>query len=266
MTANEIVAVIDTETTALDIKTARICQVAVVGAHPQDEVKGWRGPLRASTILAMNMNPGVPIPAEVAAIHGLDDALVAMATPEAVGLRLLSLMMGETATSCEENDHELFVLSYNGERYDLPLLEERFRDLRLASPGKLWAYRHIDLFPLVQRVDPTGRHKLGEAWEDMMGRPPVNAHDATADCVMVIDILQALMEMLEFDTLAQLHEYAMTAMPYTLMPFGKHKGMPVDQIPRGYWSWMYKNTEPADMSRDLRATLTKVLGHGSRDE
>lgn len=266
MDANEIAVVLDTETTALDIKTARICQIALVGAHPKDPEKGWKGPLAASTMLAMNMNPGVPIPAEVAAIHGLDDALVAMATPEAVGLRLVSHMMQETLESCAENDHDLFILSYNGERYDLPLLEERFRDLRLTSPGKLWAVRHIDLFPLVQRVDPTGRHKLGEAWEDMMGRSPENAHDATADCVMVVDILQALMEMLEFSTLAELYEYSITAKPYELMPFGKHKGLPLDQIPKGYWTWMYKNTEPADMSRDLRATLTKVLGHGSRDE
>lgn len=259
----EAAVVLDTETTGLDLNTAAICQIAAVGVMPAEE-NDFTTALTGMTLLSTLLNPGCPIPEEAAAIHKVTDAKVRLAVPERLGIEMLAAQIDRAARAKER----VYLLSYNGDRYDLPLIERRARGHGLVGEEKpnVWELPHIDLFPLVQRLDPTGRHKLAEAWEDMMDMPSMDAHDAAADCYMVIDILAAIMGITGYKTLRELHEWSQEAIPYTLMPFGKHKGLPVEKIPSGYWSWMYRNTEPADMSRDLRATLLKVLGKGGRDE
>lgn len=262
----EIALLADTETTGLDLATAHICQLGVVLCEAADDGPGFqlngKQSLR-STELLMYLNPGVEIPESSTAIHGITDAKVKYAMDESTGLTWLGKVLADYLSMQET--HEVFLVTYNGERYDMPLIERLAREYGIESPH-VWDFKHIDLFPLVQRLDPAGRHKLGEAWEDMMERPAEGAHDAAADCHMVADLLDAIMEAQEYTSLSELYDWATTGIPFVTMPFGKHKGMAIEDVPTGYLNWLFKNTEPADMSRDLRATLLKYLGKGATDE
>ena len=263
----EIALVADTETTGLELSTAHICQLGVVLVEAADDGPGFqlngKQSLR-STELLMYLNPGVPIPESSTEVHGITDAKVQYAMAEATGLMWFGRVLGDYLEL--KDTHDVFLVTYNGERYDMPLIERLAREYGLESPH-VWDFKHIDLFPLVQRLDPAGRHKLGEAWEDMMERPAEGAHDAAADCHMVADLLDAIMEAQGYTTLTELHDWATTGIPYEIMPFSKkYKGMALPDVPTGFLNWLVKNTEPADMSRDLRATLLKYLGKGGTDE
>lgn len=262
----EIALIVDTETTSLDIPTAHICQLGVVLAEAEDDGPGFqlngKQSLR-STELLMLLNPGVEIPESSTEVHGITDRHVKYAMHESLGLKWFGQLLGEYLKLNET--HDVFLVTYNGERYDMPLVERLAREYGLESPH-VWDFKHIDLFPLVQRLDPAGRHKLGEAWEDMMERPAEGAHDAAADCHMVADLLDAIMEAQGYTSLTELYDWATTGIAYEVMPFGKHKTMALEDVPSGYLNWLFKNTEPADMSRDLRATLLKYLGKGATDE
>lgn len=263
----EIGILIDTETTGVEPKVAHICQLAAVLVEAEDDGPGFnlngKQSLR-STELLMYLNPGIPIPESSTEVHGITDAMVQYAMAESTGLLWLGRMLGEYLSMQET--HDVYMITYNGERYDIPIIERLSREYGLESPH-VWDFKHIDLFPLVQRLDPCGRHKLSEAWEDMMERPSQGAHDAAADCHMLADLLDAIMEAQEYTTLAELYDWATTGIAYEIMPFSKkYKGMALPDVPSGFLNWLFKNTEPADMSRDLRATLIKYLGKGSIDE
>lgn len=262
----DIGLIFDTEGTGLNIQATHLCQLGVVLVEADNDLPGFNlngAQSLRSTELLMYLNPGMPIPAESTEIHGITDAMVKYAMTEELGLIYFGRMLREYHEMA--GDADSYLISYNGERYDIPLVEHLARGYGLADPH-VWSFKQIDLFPLVQRLDPAGRHKLAQVWEDMMGFPAVNAHDAAADCHMVADLLDAIMEEQGYTSLGQLYEWAMTPQAYVTMPFGKHKGMPIEQVPTGYLNWLFKNTEPADMSRDLRATLMKLLGKGATDE
>lgn len=262
----EIGLIFDTESTSLSLPVAHICQLGVVLVETEDDGPGFalngKRSLR-STELLMYLNPGVPIPADSTKIHGIKDEMVKYAMTEELGLTYFGRLLDDYHKM--QDTHDVFLITFNGERYDVPLVELLARGYQLEDPH-VWNFKHIDLFPLVQRLDPAGRHKLSEAWSDMMEQEAVGAHDAAADCHMVADLLDAILEAQGYTSLSELYEWSITPIPYTVMPFGKHKGMPIEEVPKGYLNWLYKNTEPADMSRDLRATLLKYLGKGATDE
>ncbi len=256
----EIGIIIDTETTGLDRRVARICQIAGIRVEGRQELPGFQYAeegIKRTTLFATLLHPGVPIPAECTEIHGISDKNVEDSPPAQQGLEFLRDQIYKLY-NCVEPVH-IYTLGYNSERFDMPLIEERCRQLSITEPD-VWAFRHIDLFPLVQRLDPAGRHKLAQVWEDMMGRAAENAHDAVADCQMTADILDSIMVHGEYSSLAELWAWAQTPTAWEFMPFGKHKAMPMGDVPTGYLRWLRENTTPEDASRDLVATLDKYLG------
>ncbi len=43
-----------------------------------------------------------------------------------------------------------------------------------------------------------------------------------------------------------------------VMPFGKHRGLPIHEVPRGWFAWLLKQGGTID--RDLLYTINKVMG------
>lgn len=87
---------IDTETTGIPIrgesdpaKQPRIVEIAAIKVHPDT--------LEEQARFSVLINPGVPIPPEVVAIHGIDDAAVAEARsfPHVLKTHILPFWRGE---------------------------------------------------------------------------------------------------------------------------------------------------------------------------
>lgn len=90
-----------------------------------------------------------------------------------------------------------------------------------------------------------------------------NAHSAMHDVIFTQKVLKGLMglavglygdRMYDIETLYQFSEYA--RVPKT-MPFGKHKGVLIAELPRDYVRWAVANL--TDMDKYLRGALEKQL-------
>lgn len=165
-------AALDTETTGVDVETARIVTACVgLSRRPGDWVpREWR------------INPGVPIPAEATAIHGISDADVAgaMAPAEALGA-----VLGELRYSVERR---VPIVGHNL-TYDLTVLDREFRrHLGKPLPEGLVV---LDTLVLFRRFDfATGGRRL----EQLAARHGITfpAHDATADALASLRLLHIL--------------------------------------------------------------------------
>jgi len=173
----------DTETTSTDPTEARIVTAAIVG-------RGGGNPESAQTWL---INPGVPIPPETTAIHGIDDA-----TAQAEGeppTKALSVIASTLATCLRygmpvtafNTSYDWSVLHYELLRHGLPTMDERL--------GGQAPYTLLDALVLDKQADRyrKGSRKL-QAVAAHYGVHLDNWHDAEADAVAALGVTDALFE------------------------------------------------------------------------
>lgn len=165
---------LDTETTGTDPETARVV-TACVGmsmAPGQWSPMEWR------------LNPGVPIPAGAAAVHGITDADVTDWSAPADALAEIRGRLVNAAT------YEVPIVGHNL-AYDLTLLDREFRrHLGAELPVGLLV---LDTLVLSRRFDlTTGGRRL----EQLAARHGITfpAHDATADALASLRLLHILAE------------------------------------------------------------------------
>jgi DNA polymerase-3 subunit epsilon len=177
-----ILAVVDCEATGTDPKTSRIVQVALIIVLPDGSV------LEDASVCTL-VDPGVPIPPEATAVHGItEEQLRADGAPgpiEALSLVWLCLLSARTRGA---------VTAAMNARYDLPLLEAEWeRHLGLHAPGA-WVFHPI-LDPLVidRHLDPyrRGRRDLASLCQHY-GVEPGKAHDPRADALACAGVLRAI--------------------------------------------------------------------------
>ena len=85
------------------------------------------------------------------------------------------------------------------------------------------------------------------------------AHDALGDARMCYLLYQACCERLEITPtdFAAAHAISNKATPVSKMPFGKHKGKPIKDVPISYVKWMIGNIH--NMQPSLHSALTKRI-------
>lgn len=98
-------------------------------------------------------------------------------------------------------------------------------------------------------------------------------HRAGYDSYMTAKLLEVFVDIMEESGLLdktlpygpQILDYSMSPIIYERMPFGKHKGELMTDIPISYWTWATKNTnwfdEEADnYDPDLSASIQRAIG------
>ena len=150
--------VVDTETTGLDPKTARLVELAAI------RIVGGR--LDPDASFRSLVRPGVPIPAAAAAIHGIDDAAVAAASPFAEVWPEFSAFVGGAVVIGHTLGFDLAVLRDECRRANIAWTRPRTLDTRLlaevAAP-ELAGYS-LDQVAAWLKVDVSKRHSaLGDA-------------------------------------------------------------------------------------------------------
>lgn len=172
----------DTETTSTNPTEARIVTAAIVG-------RGGGKPERVQTWI---INPGVPIPPETTAIHGIDDARAqAEGDPPEAALDVIASML----TTCLRygmplvafnTAYDWSVLHYELVRHGLPTMAER-----LDGPP----YSLLDALVLDKQADKyrRGSRKL-KAVAGHYGVHLDNWHEAKADAIAALGIADALYE------------------------------------------------------------------------
>jgi DNA polymerase-3 subunit epsilon len=166
------VAIFDFETTGVDPTSDRAVQVAVV--HSTLAPKGER--VDATVALRTKINPGVPIPSGASSVHGIfDEDVVDAPTIDEVLPDLLLALDGRI-----------------GVAYNLPF---DWQMLRAACDRHGFVPpRFCGLDPLVWAKD-VDKYKKGKTLSAVCERRGIRfeAHDATADCMAVAELLSPLL-------------------------------------------------------------------------
>ncbi len=202
----------DTETTGLRPGKDRIIEIAAYNSRTEESFVQF-------------VNPGIPIPAESIAISGITDAMVAEAGSFAeVGAQFIQF--------CGE---EAVLIAHNNDAFDQPFIEQEARLSGLTLPS----WRYIDSLKWARKFRPDlPKHSL-QALRELFGIPANQAHRALDD----VKVLHEMFSMLTDDLSAQQILELMNAAPRGIvrMPFGKHQGKPLTEVPKDYVQWLEKN-------------------------
>jgi DNA polymerase III subunit epsilon len=219
----------DTETTGVRYAEDRIIEIAAFSPNGGDTYDAL-------------INPGIPIPEEASRIHGITDAMVADAKSFAeVGAAFVEFC-GEDA----------ILIAHNNNAFDQPFLEAEFERHGVELPE----FRYVDTLKWARRYRPDlPRHAL-QFLREAYDVPANNAHRALDDVMVLHEVFSQMIDDLDIEMVWQLMQQAGSVQH---MPFGKHRGTPLAELPRDYLKWLQGSgaLEKRENS-DLKTSLEKL--------
>lgn len=249
LTLERPLAVFDLETTGTDVKNDRIVEISVLKIFP-DGSREQR---------TRRLNPTIPIPKEASDVHGITDADVATCpTFREIAQGLLKFLDG-----CD-------LCGFNIKRFDLRLLCNEFMRAGLALPlDRRAIIDPLEIFHTFERRD------LSAAVRFYCGRELAGAHQAEADVLATVDVLDAQVATYAElpKTVAGLHQHFKD--PNSLdsnnfftkvgnevrFAMGKYRGQPLDFIAQtkpDYLEWMLGADFFEDTKRIAREALERA--------
>ena len=214
---------VDTETTGISVND-KVCEMAYV------EIDDAFNVIRSGNSL---INPGIPINYAASAVNGITDVMVKDApTLEDYMLSEGSPLRGEVTLIAHNLDFDFrFLKTYTDD-----------------SVGKLCTLKCARvLYP------DAANHKQGTL-AAMLGIQVARekAHSADGDLDVLLQLLQHLCRDADTD-LYGLLEVQRRPRPIKNMPFGKHRGVPLKDLPANYIFWLLNKADNLDA--DLRTAL-----------
>ena len=243
--------VFDIESTGVSPRKDRIIELAAIRLMPDGEEisKCWL------------MNPGVPIPPETTAIHGISDEIVTDCP---------------TFADKAEEIFEFFrgcdLSGFNADRFDIPCLEEEFARVGMAFAPS--ARKHVDVQRIYHKKEP---RDLSAAVRFYLGRNHDGAHGAEADTRATLEVLKA--QMAKYSdlpaTVDEMDEYLVPHDPMNAdragtlrwkdgeltINFGKKKGESLKKLllnEPNYLKWILKG----DFDTEVRMIIKDLLDNG----
>jgi DNA polymerase III epsilon subunit-like protein len=198
------------------------------------------------------VNPCMPIHPEATKVHHISDHHVRSMPDYAMVAWQIKLLV--------ESLGPVTLVTFNGNSFDVPMINNC-----LGEP--VFKVGHIDVlrfarhhFPEVRGNRSKGGKTLGELYEIFCGRPLEGAHDAAADVIGTLDVLEAMRKKSAM-TVERLVEEQAKAKPYAVMPIGKHAGQLISDVPRSWAQWMVNNAREnaSPLDCDLQATVDAIL-------
>ena len=236
----------DLETTGTNINTDRIVEICYLKVYPN-------GNEEAKT---MRINPGMHIPEEASAVHGIYDEDV----KDCPTFKEVARNIARDIEGCD-------LAGFNSNRFDIPVLAEEF--LRAGVDVDLGRHKFIDVQVIFHKME---QRTLSAAYKFYCGKNLEDAHTAEADTRATYEVLMAQLDRypdLKNDV-AFLSEYSSFnrnvdfagRMVYNVagvvvFNFGKYKGTPVAEVLKkdpGYYSWILNS----DFTLNTKAMLTKI--------
>jgi DNA polymerase-3 subunit epsilon len=256
-------AIYDLETTGTNPVTDKIIEISILKIFP-DGTRETR---------TRKLNPERPIPREASAVHGITDADVAA---QPVFKQVAKALFGYLS-DCD-------LCTFNGKRFDVPLLAEEFARVQLDFPGRDVAI--VDVFDIYRILNP---RTLSAAVAQYLNREHTQAHSAEADTTATFDLLEAMItgpltafveegqkitteelfcpgglcdfgdgihhgrpRSARIDPSGKLVRNAEGAIVWN---FGKHVGLPVTKTDTGFINWLLNN----DFPETTKITVRKVV-------
>ena len=239
----------DLETTGLSLSRDRIVELAVLRVSPQGDVFER----------VRRYNPGIPIPEDAAAVHGITDEVVADEHP----FRRTAKSLAKLLDPCD-------LAGFNIRDFDLPILLAEFR--RAGVTFEVGDRRLIDMKVIFHREEP---RDLSAAARFYLGRDHQDAHTALGDIRTTAAVLTAQLDRYTHlpRDVAGLHAYCDEWRPFVtefdrwfsekggelVFNRGKHKGTALGEVARSapdYLEWMLRAEDmPEEVLEAVRAAL-----------
>lgn len=221
----------DLETTGINIAKDKIVEISVLKIHPngKEEQRTTR------------VNPGMHIPEEATAIHGIRDEDV----KDCPVFKNIAKELARFIEGCDLG-------GYNSNRFDIPLLAEEF--LRAEVDFDMRKRRFVDVQTIFHKME---QRTLSAAYRFYCNKNLEDAHTAAADTMATYEVLQAQLDrygdalqndvdfLSKFSTQNNTADFAgfivYNADGVEVFNFGKNKGIPVERVLKeqpGYYAWM----------------------------
>jgi DNA polymerase-3 subunit epsilon len=245
-------AVFDLETTGTNITSDRIVEIAIIKIHPDGKEENY----------CKRVNPKIPIPKEISAIHGIYDEDV----------RELPTFK-DLATEIVEFIGEADLAGYNSNKFDIPVLAEEL--LRADVKFDVSNRHFVDVQNIFHKME---QRTLAAAFQFYCSKTIENAHSALYDAKATWEVLQAqLMKYNElngdvhflsefsrannYQSLDFAGRLAINDKGEAIYNFGKHKGKTIKEVMKsepGYYGWMLDADFPLYTKNCLRKEMEKI--------
>lgn len=200
----------DTETTGIKSDKDRVVEIAAYDPALDRTFESF-------------VNPGMPIPPDATAIHNITNEMVADAPDfSVVGKQFIEFCEGDTV-----------LIAHNNDAFDLHFLRAEYKRNEIEMPE----WRFLDSLKWARRYRPDlPRHTL-QILRELYGIPENNAHRALDDVIVLHQVFQAMIDDLTIDQVYELMGQKKEKPPLK-MPFGKHQGELIQDVPKSYVRWL----------------------------
>src|SRR5690554_1427518 len=250
---NKPLCFFDLETTGTNIASDRIVEIAILKVFPNGnkESKTWR------------VNPEMPIPPIVSAIHGITDEMVANEPT-----------FKELAPAIYAMIKDADLAGYNSNRFDIPLLAEEL--LRANIDFDMKNRLAVDVQTIFHKME---KRTLEAAYKFYCEKDLTNAHSAEADTFAIYEVLKSQLDRYEdlenntkflanFSAHKKFADFAgfiaFNNQGEEVFSFGKHKGSKVEDVLEkepGYFGWLLNADFPLYTKKVLTAIQLRKLNN-----
>ncbi len=237
------IAFFDIESTGTNVVKDRIVEICIYKVMPDG----------TSETKLRRINPTIPIPPEVTAIHGITNEDIANEPT----FKQISKSLNDFLKDCD-------LAGYNSNKFDVPMLIEEF--LRSGIDFNLQNRKLVDVQNIFHKMEP---RTLKAAYKFYCGKELVDAHTAEADTIATYEILVSQIERYKNteytdndgkvskpiqNNINALYEFSYNHRNVDLVGhivfnaqgkesfnFGKHKGKTVEQVLKKepqYYDWI----------------------------
>ncbi len=170
----------------------------------------------------MPHQPRLPDSPDATAIHKITNEMVASAPSFAeVGARFIEFCAGD-----------VILIAHNNDTFDYHFIKNEFARHQIAMP-QTWKF--LDTLKWARRYrSDLPRHTL-QFLREVYGIQANNAHRALDDVVILHQIFSYMTDDLPIEEAYNLLNQKRMLQH---MPFGKHQGTPLSQIPKSYVQWL----------------------------
>ncbi|MEJ2114393.1 MAG: 3'-5' exonuclease [Flavobacteriaceae bacterium] len=235
----------DLETTGVNISKDRIVEISILKVYPdgKEDSKTWL------------VNPEMPIPKEVTAIHGISDA-------DVLDKPTFKALAKEIYIMIKDSD----LAGFNSNRFDIPLLAEEM--LRADVDFDMKNCLAIDVQTIFHKME---QRTLSAAYKFYCDKDLDNAHSAEADTKATFEVLKAQVAkyeelennskfLAEFSSRKKFADFAgfitYNKKGEECFSFGKHKNKTVIDVLEkepGYFGWLLNADFPLYTKKVLTA-------------
>jgi DNA polymerase III subunit epsilon len=244
---------LDLETTGINVSTDRIVEISLLKISTKGKEQ-W---------MTSRVNPEMPIPPKVTAIHGISDSDVA----DAPKFREIAKNVALFMEGCD-------LAGYNAVKFDIPVLAEEF--LRVNIDFNFAKRRYVDPQVIFYKKE---QRTLSAAYQFYCRKDLEHAHSAEADTAATYEVLKAQLDRYadlenDIEKLALFSAFNNNVdfagriiydeNGVEVFNFGRYKGRPVIEVfteDPSYYSWMMNGDFPLYTKRVLTEIKLRAFGN-----